>query len=114
MKLAPRGNPQAYYQGQEGICYFLLGQDKEAYQSLSVAQEMFRVDEKDFDPEIYGLVYYFLGSLYEYDGDHEASLRSRLKAIKYLIGEMPHLACGSRIPIYLTSHVDKIILFAIL
>lgn len=84
MKLVPSGNPRAYYQGQEGICYFLLGQDKEAYQSLSVAQEMFRVDEKDFDPEIYGLVHYFLGSLYEYGGDHEASLRSRLKAIKYL------------------------------
>ncbi|MFQ5930096.1 MAG: tetratricopeptide repeat protein, partial [Acidobacteriota bacterium] len=83
-KLVPLGNPRAYYEGQEGICHFLLTKDKEAYRALMAAKEMFRPDEEDFDPEIYGLVYYFLGSLYEYNGENDASLRVRLEALNYL------------------------------
>ena len=83
-RLVPAGNPRAYYQGQEGICYFLLGKDKQASAGLTAAQKMFRPDEEDFDQEIYGLVYYFLGSLYEYADDVESSLDARLKALNYL------------------------------
>ena len=83
-KLASAGNPRAYYQGLEGICHFLLSQDQEAYQALLEAKKMLRPDEKDFDPEIYGLVHYFLGSLYEYAEENDASLGSRLEAFKYM------------------------------
>jgi tetratricopeptide (TPR) repeat protein len=83
-KLAPAGNPQAYYQGLEGICYFFLKKDKEAYQALLGAKEVLRPKEDDFDPEICGLVHYFLGSLYEYNEANDSSLECRLEALKYL------------------------------
>jgi tetratricopeptide (TPR) repeat protein len=83
-KLAPAGNPRAYFQGLEGICYFLMNQDQEAFQALTGAKEMLHPDEKDFDPEIFGLIHYFLGSLYEYGKKNEASLESRLEAHKYM------------------------------
>ena len=82
--LAPAGNPRAYFQGLEGICYFLMNQDEEAYRALTGAKEMLHPDEKDFDPEIFGLVHYFLGSLYEHDEKNEASLESRLEAFEYM------------------------------
>ena len=83
-KLAPEGNPRAYYQGLEGICYFLMNQDEKAYLALTGAKEMLHPDGKDFDPEICGLVHYFLGSLYEYGEQNDASLESRLEAFKYM------------------------------
>ena len=83
-ELAPAGNPRAYYQGLKGICYFLMDQDTEAYQALTGAKEMLDPNGKDFDPEIFGLVHYFLGSLYEYGEKNEASLESRLQAFEYM------------------------------
>ena len=83
-KLAPAGNPLAYYQGLEGICHFFLKKDKEAYQALLGAKEVLRPKEDDFDPEICGLVHYFLGSLYEYSEKNDSSLECRLEAFKYL------------------------------
>ncbi len=83
-KLAPEGNPRAYYQGMEGICHFFLNKDQEAHQALLGAKQMLRSDEEDFDPEICGLVHYFLGSLYEYNDDNDTSLEFRLEAFKYL------------------------------
>ena len=50
-KMAPKGNPRAYYQGLEGICYFLMNQDEKAYLALTGAKAMLRPAEKDFDPE---------------------------------------------------------------
>ena len=83
-ELAPSGNPRAYYLGQRGICHYLLHQDKEAHQALESARETFQVENKDFDPELYGLVYYFLGSLYEYSDRTEDSLQCRLESLNYL------------------------------
>lgn len=83
-KLAPAGNSRAYFQGLEGICYFLMNQDEEAYLALTRAKEMLHPDGKDFDPEIFGLVHYFLGSLYEYGEKNEAALESRLEAFEYI------------------------------
>ena len=82
--LSPPGNLRAYYLGQKGICHFMLHQDKEAQEALSEAKTAFVADEEDLDPEIYGLVHYFLGSLSEYNGQNEASLNHRLEALKYL------------------------------
>ena len=82
--IAPAGNLRAYYQGLEGICHFLMNQDKEAYQALSGAKEMLDSTEADFDPEIFGLVHYFLGSLYEYGDQNDASLEARLEAFEYI------------------------------
>ena len=89
--LAPPGNSQAYYLGQKGICHFLLHQDEAARQALLPAQGMFRREEEDFVPEMYGLVHYFLGSLHEYSGENRASLQARLEALKYL-NELHHEA----------------------
>ena len=83
-KLAPEGNPRTYYQGTEGICHFFLNKDEEAHRALLGAKEMLRPNEEDFDPEICGLVHYFLGSLYEYNDKNDASLEFRLEAFKYL------------------------------
>ncbi|MCZ6877118.1 MAG: tetratricopeptide repeat protein [Acidobacteria bacterium] len=83
-KLVPAGNSLAYYQGLEGICHFFLKKDKEAYQALLGAKEVLRPKEDDFDPEICGLVHYFLGSLYEYNEANDSSLECRLEAYEYL------------------------------
>ncbi|MEE8349451.1 MAG: tetratricopeptide repeat protein [Acidobacteriota bacterium] len=84
VKLTSTGNSRAYFQGMEGICCFLMNQDEAAYRALTDARETLHPDEEDFDSEIYGLVHYFLGSLYEYGEKNEASLESRLKAQEYL------------------------------
>ena len=82
--LAPEGNLQAYYLGQKGICYYLQQQDQGARKALLSAKDMFRLEEPDFVPEMYGLVQFFLGSLYEYRGENRGSLEARLEALKYL------------------------------
>lgn len=81
--VAPEGNTRAYYAGQKGICYYLRHQDQQAREALVAAREMFRPEEPDFMPEMCGLVYFFLGSLYEYNGDNKSSLNARLEALKY-------------------------------
>ena len=83
-QLSLDSNLRASYQGLKGICYFLMNQDSEAHRALIGAKEMLRPDEKSFDSEIFGLVHYFLGSLYEYEGKPEASLESRLVAFEYI------------------------------
>ena len=83
-KLAPEGNPRAYFQGMEGICYFFLKKDQEAHKALLGAKNMLHSDEEDFDPEISGLIHYFLGSLYEYNDENDRSLECRLEAFKHL------------------------------
>ena len=82
--LSPPGNLRAYHLGQRGICHFMLHQDKEAQEALSESKKAFVPGEEDLDPEIYGLVNYFLGSLSEYNEQNEASLNHRLEALKYL------------------------------
>jgi tetratricopeptide (TPR) repeat protein len=82
-KLAEPGNSRAYYLGLKGICHFLLHSDKEALEALTAARAMFVPEEQDFVPEVCGLVHYFLGSLYEYSGENQASLKSRLVALGY-------------------------------
>lgn len=82
--LVPQGNTRAYYLGHQGICHYLLHQDVEAQRALTAAQGMFRSGERDFVPEMYGLVYFFLGSLYEYMGETPPSLEARLEALKYI------------------------------
>ena len=79
-QLSLDSNLRASYQGLKGICYFLMNQDSEAHQALIGAKEMLHPDEKSFDEEIFGLVHYFLGSLYEYEGKHEAVSYTHLRA----------------------------------
>lgn len=83
-KLAPHGNLMAYFLGQKGICQYLLHHDEEALKSLVQAKDLFDPGQEDFLPEAFALVHYFLGSLYEYNGQPEASLESRSKALQYL------------------------------
>ena len=42
-KLAPEGNPRAYFQGMEGICQFFLNNDQEAHKALLSAKNMLRL-----------------------------------------------------------------------
>src|SRR4030042_7197262 len=67
-ELAAPGNPRAYYTAQFGICHYLLHNDREARQALLSAQRMSVPTAPEFSPEIHGLLPYFLGSLYEYEG----------------------------------------------
>jgi len=83
-RLAPKGNPRACYEGLEGVCYFLLDKDLEAYKALMASKEDLQPDQEDFDPEISGLVHYFLGSLHEYEEKNEESLQCRLEALNHL------------------------------
>ncbi len=83
-KLAPEGIPRAYFQGMEGICHFFLKKDQDAHKALLGAKNMLRSDEEDFDPEISGLIHYFLGSLYEYNDENDRSLECRLEAFQHL------------------------------
>ncbi|HSR51965.1 MAG TPA: tetratricopeptide repeat protein [Acidobacteriota bacterium] len=91
---APQGNAKAYFAGQKGICHYLLEQDEKAYKALISAKEMFdeesEEDEKRND-EVYAMVLFFLGSYYEYVGDNDASLKTRLEALKVL-DELDHEA----------------------
>ena len=68
----------------EGICYFFLNKDQEAHKALLGAKNMLHSDKDDFDPEISGLIHYFLGSLYEYNDENDRSLECRLEAFKHL------------------------------
>jgi tetratricopeptide (TPR) repeat protein len=81
--LAAPGNSRAYYTAQFGICHYLLHNDQEARQALIAAQAMSNPLGSDFSPELHGLLHYFLGSLYEYEGENQASLEARLEALKY-------------------------------
>lgn len=81
--LAPPGNGRAYYTAQSGICHYLLHNDREAKEALLAARAMSDPDASEFSPEIHGLLHYFLGSLWEYEGSNEHSLEARLEALKY-------------------------------
>lgn len=83
-ELAPTRNLRAYYLGQKGTCHYLLHRDGQAARDLLAAREMFEATQEDFVPEVYGMVNFFLGSLFEYNGDHQSSLQARLQALKYL------------------------------
>jgi len=82
--LASPGNPRAYYTAQFGICHYLLHNDREARQALLSARRMSNPTGPDFSAEIHGLLHYFLGSLFEYEGDNTGSLEARLESLKYL------------------------------
>ncbi|HSR67815.1 MAG TPA: tetratricopeptide repeat protein [Acidobacteriota bacterium] len=86
-ELAPSGNAKAYFAGQMGICHYLLEQDERAYEALRAAKQMFdeqRGDDEQRNEEVYGMVLFFLGSYYEYVGENEQSLKTRLQALKVL------------------------------
>ncbi len=82
--LATSSNSRAYYVGQKGVCHYLLQQDKPAEEALLAFKRLVRQGGAEVNPELHGLVLYFLGSLYEYRGDVEASLRERQAALKHL------------------------------
>lgn len=82
--LAAPGNAKAYYTAQFGICHYLLHNDREAREALLAAQAMSNPSGPEFSPEIHGLLHYFLGSLWEYEGNNEASLQARLEALKHI------------------------------
>jgi tetratricopeptide (TPR) repeat protein len=84
LKLAQQPNVKAYFTGQIGICHFITGKDKEAFQYLSKSTQLFDPDKPEFMPDMYGFVYFHLGSLYEYHNKTAKSLEARKVCEEYL------------------------------
>ncbi len=83
-KLAVADNVKAYYVGQRGVCHYMLGQDGPAEDALLACKRLSHPQEPDFNPEVFARAHYFLGSLYEYRGDPDASLREREVALRHI------------------------------
>ncbi len=83
-ELCSPGNSKAYFAGQKGICQYQLRMDEESGKALLEASRMFAPDKPGFNPDVHSLVLFFLGSLYEYNGDHETSLKYRAEALNSL------------------------------
>jgi tetratricopeptide (TPR) repeat protein len=84
LRLADQPNARAYFAGRAGICYFNENEDQKAMAMLSKAAELFDPEKPEFMPDMYGFVYFHLGSLYEYQGKHARSLEARRTCERYL------------------------------
>jgi len=79
-----RPNVKAYFAGQIGICYYNAGNDKEAFKFLQQSGSLFKPDKPEFMEDMYGFVYFHLGSLYEYHGKIHQSLKARQICERYI------------------------------
>jgi len=77
-------NARAYFAGRIGICYYNTGEDNEALSFLLRSARQFQPGEPEFMPDMYGFVFFHLGSLYEYHGNVEKSLEARRVCEQYL------------------------------
>jgi len=83
-KIVKQQNTKAYFAGQIGFCHYNNGDDKKALQYLLKSANLFQADEPEFMPDMYGLVLFHLGSLYEYHGKIALSLKVRKECENYL------------------------------
>lgn len=84
LKISKQPNVKAYFTGRIGICHFNAGNDKEAFNYLLKSARMFEPDKPEFMKDMYGFVFFHLGSLYEYYGKIAKSLEVRKACEKYL------------------------------
>jgi tetratricopeptide (TPR) repeat protein len=83
-QLEKQPNVRAYFAGQMGICQFNAGADKEALNLLVKSARLFEPDKAEFMPDMYGFVYFHLGSLFEYYGKIAKSLEARRVCEQYV------------------------------
>jgi tetratricopeptide (TPR) repeat protein len=84
LRLSPQPNAQAYFAGQAGICHYNAKQDHKALNLLLKSASLFDPDQPEFMPDMYGFVYFHLGSLFEYQGRHAKSLEARRVCEQYI------------------------------
>jgi tetratricopeptide (TPR) repeat protein len=84
LKIARQQNIKAYFAGQIGICYYNAGNDNSAFRYLLKSAELYQRDEPEFMPDMYGFVFFHLGSLYEYHGKIAKSLEARTACEEFL------------------------------
>jgi tetratricopeptide (TPR) repeat protein len=84
LRLADQPNARAYFAGRAGICYFNENDDQKALELLTQAAELFDPDGAEFMPDMYGFVYFHLGSLFEYQGKHAKALEARRISEQFL------------------------------
>jgi len=82
--LERQANARAYFAGQVGICHYNEGDDKLALSSLLKSTRLFDPDKPEFMPDMYGFVYFHLGSLFEYHGKIAKSLEARRICEQYI------------------------------
>ncbi len=84
LKIARESNIKAYFTGLIGICHFNIGNDKKAFDFLLKSTLLFEPDRPEFMRDMYGFVFFHLGSLYEYHGKIAKSLEARKVCEEYL------------------------------
>jgi tetratricopeptide (TPR) repeat protein len=77
LKNQKQQNVKAYFTGRIGICHFIAGNDKEAFRNLLKSVQLFDSQKPEFMEDMYGFVYFHLGSLYEYHGKTVKSMEAR-------------------------------------
>jgi tetratricopeptide (TPR) repeat protein len=77
LKEQKQPNLKAYFAGRIGISHFNAGNDKEAFRYLLKSARLFEPDKPEFMRDMYGFVFFHLGSLYEYHGKVTKSLEAR-------------------------------------
>ena len=83
-ELEKEPNGRAYFAGQMGICEYNAGHDREAMKLLLRSARLFEPDQPEFMPDMYGFVYFHLGSLFEYHGKLAKSLEARRICEQYV------------------------------
>lgn len=83
-RLAKEPNIKAYFSGRIGICHFNTGDDKRAFVHLLKSTRLFEPHKPEFMRDMYGFVYFHLGSLYEYHSKIAKSLEARKICEEYL------------------------------
>jgi tetratricopeptide (TPR) repeat protein len=84
LKFTKQQNVKAYLAGKIGICYFINGEDKTAFEYLKKSVRLFQPNQPEFMRDMCGFVLFHLGSLYEYHGKITHSLEARKACEKYL------------------------------
>lgn len=84
LKKEKQPNLRAYFTGRIGFCHFNAGNDKEAFKYLLKSTRLFEPDKPEFMEDMFGFVYFHLGSLYEYHGKIAKSLEARKICEQYI------------------------------
>jgi tetratricopeptide (TPR) repeat protein len=87
LKIPKQPNVKAYFSGRIGICQFNAGNDKEAFNHLLKSAQLFDPEKPEFMRDMYGFVFFHLGSLYEYYGKTAKSLEVRKVCEQYLTSQ---------------------------
>ncbi len=77
-------NIKAYFAGQVGICHFNNGEDEKAFEYLLKSAGLFDPRKPEFMQDMYGFIFFHLGSLYEYHGEAAKSLEARKKCEEHI------------------------------